>query len=116
MLFDRGRCGEVRDWMTRQPATVTPDCSMGAAITQMRRAGVRHLLVMDADRLVGIVSHRDRSRIPMGPAARSWEKHPVRRIMTDDPVTVAPEMLVADAARVLLERKIGCLPVRETAT
>ena len=50
----------------------------------------------------------------MGPAARSWEKHPVRRIMTDDPVTVAPEMLVADAARVLLERKIGCLPVRDS--
>ena len=113
MLLDRGRCGEVRDWMTRQPATVTPDCSMGTAITQMRRAHIRHLLVVDADRLVGIVSHRDWSRIPMGAAARGWEKQPVRRIMTDDPVTVAPEMLVADAARVLLERKIGCLPVRD---
>jgi CBS domain-containing protein len=99
--------------MTRRPATVTPDCSMGAAVTRMRRARIRHLLVVDTDRLVGIVSHRDWSRIPVGAAARGWEKQPVRRIMTDDPVTVAPEMLVADAARVLLERKIGCLPVRD---
>jgi CBS domain-containing protein len=43
--------------MTRRPATVTPDCSMGAAITRMRRARIRHLLVVDSDRLVGIVSH-----------------------------------------------------------
>ena len=47
---------------------------MGTAITQMRRAHIRHLLVVDADRLVGIVSHRDWSRIPMGAAARGWEK------------------------------------------
>src|SRR6266567_7117233 len=116
MLLDRGRCGEVRDWMTRKPATISPNCSMGSAMSRMRRSRIRHLLVVDSGQLVGVVSHRDWSRIPMGAAARDWEKQPVTRIMTEDPVTVAPEMLVADAARVLLEGKIGCLPVRDGET
>ena len=33
--------------------------------------------------------------------------------MSDDPVTIAPETPVTSAARVLLERRIGCLPVRD---
>ena len=102
--------------MTREPATVVPECSMGSAMSRMRRSRIRHLLVVDAGRLVGVLSHRDWSRILMGVAAGDWEREPVTRIMTEDPVTVAPEMLVADAARVLLERKIGCLPVRDGET
>jgi acetoin utilization protein AcuB len=113
MVLGKERCGAVRDWMTRAPATVGPDCSLGSAMAEMRHAGIRHLLVMEADRLVGIVSHRDWSRIPMDAGLAGWEQQPVTRIMTEDPVTVAPETLVADAARVLLERKIGCLPVRD---
>ena len=107
------RCGAVRDWMTRQPATVAPDSSIGAALGRMRRAEVRHLLVVDADRLVGIVSHRDWRRVQAGELMAGWEGQPVTRIMTEDPVTVAPETPVTAAARVLLERRIGCLPVRD---
>src|SRR5215470_6322420 len=107
------RCGAVRDWMTKQPATVGPDCAIGAALALMRRAEVRHLLVVDADRLVGIVSHRDWRKAPGGEAAGGWDSQPVTRIMTDDPVTVAPETPVTAAARILLERKVGCLPVRD---
>ena len=107
------RCGAVRDWMTKQPATVAPDSSIGAALGSMRRAEVRHLLVVEADRLVGIVSHRDWRRVQAGETPAGWESQAVARIMTEDPVTVAPETPVTVAARVLLERKIGCLPVRD---
>ena len=107
------QCGAVRDWMTKQPATVAPDCSIGAALGRMRRAEVRHLLVVDTDRLVGIVSHRDWRRVQAGELPAGWEGQPVTRIMTEDPVTVAPETPVTAAARVLLERRIGCLPVRD---
>jgi acetoin utilization protein AcuB len=106
------RYGAVRDWMTKQPATVAPDSSIGEALTRMRRAEVRHLLVVDTDRLVGIVSQRDWRRTEAGEAPGGWDGQPVKRIMTEDPVTVAPETPVTAAARVLLERKIGCLPVR----
>lgn len=107
------RCGAVRDWMTKQPATVAPDCPIGAALARMRRAEVRHLLVVDADRLVGIVSHRDWRKVQSGEVPGGWDAQPVTRIMTEDPVTVAPETPVTAAARVLLERKVGCLPVRD---
>ena len=107
------RCGAVRDWMTKRPATVAPDSSIGAALSRMRSAEVRHLLVVDTDRLVGIVSHRDWRRTEAGETPGGWESQPVTRIMTEDPVTVAPETPVTAAARVLLERKIGCLPVRD---
>jgi acetoin utilization protein AcuB len=107
------RCGAVRDWMTKQPATVAPDASIGAALGRMRRAEVRHLLVVDADRLVGIVSHRDWRRLEADETQAGWESQAVARIMTEDPVTVAPETPVTVAARVLLERRIGCLPVRD---
>ena len=107
------RYGTVRDWMTRQPATVTPDCTIAAALVRMRRAEVRHLLVVDAGRLVGIVSHRDWRRLDP-PAGRGGRRsRPIASIMTEDPVTVAPEAPVTAAARALLERKIGCLPVRD---
>lgn len=107
------RCGAVRDWMTRQPASVAPDSSIGAALARMRSAEVRHLLVVDADRLVGIVSQRDWRRLEVDETPAGWESQAVARIMTEDPVTVAPETPVTVAARVLLERKIGCLPVRD---
>ena len=108
------RYGAVRDWMTKQPATVSPDCPIAAALMRMRRAEVRHLLVVEAGRLVGIVSHRDWRRIvESGEAANDPGSHPVARIMTEDPVTIAPDTPVTVAARVLLERKIGCLPVRD---
>jgi acetoin utilization protein AcuB len=111
-----GRCGAVRDWMTKQPATVAPDTSIGAALGRMRRAEVRHLLVVEADRLVGIVSHRDWHRVQAAETTAGWESQAVARIMTEDPVTVAPGTPVTVAARALLERKIGCLPVRDGET
>lgn len=108
-----GRYGTVRDWMTKQPATVAPDCPIAVALKRMRRAEVRHLLVVDAGRLVGIVSHRDWRRIEPPEIPGGWDDEPITRIMTEDPVAVAPETPVMVAARVLLERKIGCLPVRD---
>ncbi len=83
------------------------------ALGRMRRAEVGHLLVVEADRLVGIVSHRDWRRVPASGSVADWESQPVARIMTEDPVTMAPETPVTTAARALLERKIGCLPVRD---
>ncbi len=102
----------VKDCMTRRPAQVTEDASIGTALARMRSADVRHLLVMDGDRLCGVVSVRDLRRLA-GSMSASLLVEPVSRIMTDDPVTIAPDTPVATAARVLLERKIGALPVRD---
>jgi acetoin utilization protein AcuB len=105
------RFGAVRDWMTRAPAAVSPDCSIETALLSMRQTEIRHLLVVDAGRLVGIVSSRDWRRID--PRTPSGGEQPIAHIMSEDPVTIAPETPVTVAARVLLERRIGCLPVRD---
>ena len=113
MSADRGvRYGTVKDWMTHSPETVPVDYPIHAALGRMRNFEIRHLLVVDGDRLVGIVSNRDVRRLLTGetPARLS---EPVSRIMTEDPVTAAPETPVADAARLLLDRRIGGLPIRE---
>lgn len=108
--MDRG--GAVRDWMSRKPAAVQADSPIGAAVALMRGAEIRHVLVMEGDRLTGILSSRDLGRLA-GDASPALLSAPVSRIMTEDPVTVAPEAPVTTAARVFLEMKIGALPVRD---
>jgi acetoin utilization protein AcuB len=107
------RYGRVRDWMTRDPATVSDDCSIQTALGRMRGAQIRHLLVLDHDRLVGIVSSRDLGRLALAGSSSGKEHEPVSRIMTENPVTIAPETPVTVAARLLLESRIGALPVRD---
>lgn len=106
------RWGTVRDWMTREPETVAVDCPISTAVLRMQRREIRHLLVVDGARLVGVVSNRDLRRLLTGDTPGSMDD-PVSRIMTEDLVTVSPEVPVAEAARLLLEQKIGALPVRE---
>ena len=107
------RHGVVSDWMTRAPITVSEDCSVGLALGQMERDGVRHLLVVDGERLSGILSNRDVRRLALRDPGPSLLARPVRAIMTEDPITVAPETVVTVAARLLLEHRIGALPVRD---
>ena len=99
--------------MTRRPITVSEECAIERAIGQMRTAEIRHLVVVDGDRVTGIVSNRDLRRLLEDPARPPRLTDPVRRIMTEDPVTAAPEMPVTEAARLLLELKIGALPIRD---
>jgi acetoin utilization protein AcuB len=98
--------------MTHCPVTVSEECAIQRAIWQMRVAEIRHLIVIDGDRVTGIVSNRDLRRLLEDASRPPRLTDPVRRIMTEDPVTVAPEIPVTEAARLLLERKIGALPVR----
>lgn len=107
------RYGTVRDWMTHKPVSIPVDCPIEVALGHMRSAAVRHLLVMDGDRLTGIVSNRDVRRLLEETAHPARLSEPVSRIMTEGPVTVAPETPVAVAARLLLDAKIGALPVRD---
>jgi hypothetical protein len=102
-------CASKRDAAARRQPTVAP----GQALSRMEEDGIRHLLVVDGDRLTGIVSNRDVRRLVLGDPAAGPLSQPVRSIMTEGPVTVAPELKVTEAARLLLELKIGALPVRD---
>jgi CBS domain-containing membrane protein len=114
---------KVRDVMTADPTTLKRNDKLTLADDIMRLGRVRHLPVVDDDGqlLVGIVSQRDLFRDALAQAL-GYGRHAQRKIldtlsvkevMTTELVTTSPETSLVEAARVLTERKIGCLPVVE---
>lgn len=107
------RIGTVGDWMTRKPVIVAPETPVGEVARLMRAEGIRHVLVVDGDALVGIASNRDvRGRL-LDQAATITPRSPIAKVMTDSPVTVSAQTLLTEAARAMLDRKIGALPVTD---
>jgi CBS domain-containing protein len=114
---------KVRDVMTADPTTLKRNDKLTLADDIMRLGRVRHLPVVDDDgqTLAGIVTQRDLFRDALAQAL-GYGKHAQRKIldtlavkdvMTTDVVTTGPETSLIEAARILTERKIGCLPVVE---
>jgi acetoin utilization protein AcuB len=96
----------LMDIMETQVDTASPRGSLDAALTRMRARGIRHLVVTDDDRIVGVVSTRDIGRRPPPHAT-------VADVMTSRPVTARPTMTVRQAANLMRGRSLGCLPVVE---
>ena len=112
----------VEDVMTRTLVTVPPETSVLDAQVRLTREGIRHLLVTDeGGELLGIVTDRDiRLNLPSPATSLSvWEmkdllsRLTVGEIMTKAVVTVGPRREVSEAAVLMLEHKIGALPVLE---
>ena len=109
----------VEWWMTRDPVIITPDTAATDAAALMTRRKVRRLPVVDHALLVGILTKSDLLRAgspglnPFSPSAPDEPslQRAVRFLMTPSPVTVAPATPLEDAARLMLESKIGALPV-----
>jgi acetoin utilization protein AcuB len=108
-----GPGGSVGDWMSKAPMGVVEDSPIRDAVALMQRAEVRHLLVLDGPVLVGILSSRDLRRLVTRDLDSLLLAEPVRSIMSEGPVSVAPETPLVTAARLLLEQRIGALPVRQ---
>ena len=103
----------VLDAMTARPVTVSPEATVAAAVSAMRRGRFRHLPVVAGTELVGVVSERDLETWPGAgvEVAESLAERPVAEVMTSQPVTVWPDEPVEVAARLLVDNAIGCLPV-----
>jgi CBS domain-containing membrane protein len=114
---------KVSDVMTADPTTLKSNDKLTLADDIMRLGRIRHLPVLDDDgqRLVGIVTQRDLFRDALAQAL-GYGRHDQRKlldalavkdVMTTQVVTIRPDASLVYAARVLTERKIGCLPVVE---
>ena len=109
----------IRNWMTPEVLTVTPDTSLLKLGKLMRDKGVRRLPVLDNGRVVGIISDRDvRDASPSKATTLDmYEMHyllaeiKAKDIMTPRPVTIKPTDTVEKAAMIMLDKKIGGLPV-----
>ncbi|MBI1846341.1 MAG: CBS domain-containing protein [Candidatus Rokubacteria bacterium] len=103
----------------RSPITVGPNTPVLEARDLMQRERIRHLLVLDGDRLAGIITDRDiRLNLPSPATSLSvWEinyllaRQTVADVMTRSVIVVEPERDAAEAARIMLEHKIGALPI-----
>ncbi|MQA91702.1 MAG: CBS domain-containing protein [Gemmatimonas sp.] len=109
----------VRNCMSRELITVTPDDTLATALVLTRRHRVRHLpVVLLGGDLVGILSDRDirlamPSPLTTPDAERSdfLERTAIAGIMSRDVVTVGPDDTIEDAAKLLYRHRIGALPV-----
>ena len=110
----------VRDRMSSPAVTVKPDTPFQEALKLMRARQFRRLpVVNEQGKLVGIVSERDLLYASPSPAISLsvWElnyllsKLQVQEIMTQEVITTTPDAFIEDAARVMVEHRIGGLPV-----
>ncbi len=100
--------------------SVDMDTTVGAAINLCLDRRIRHLPIVDeAGKLVGLVTDRDLrgyisprvGTISENNAARESLQRHVHVIMIRNLVTGSPTMTLAQAAKLMLERKVGCLPI-----
>ncbi len=111
----------VKDWMTRNPVSITRDTSLPEASRLMTDNGIRHLSVVEHGKVVGIVtwgdireaSASDATSLTVFELAYLLKKLSVGKIMTPQPITVTPTTSISHAAQLMLEHKIGGLPVVE---
>jgi CBS domain-containing membrane protein len=112
----------VRDLMQTEVATLKVNDSLGLADDIMQLGRIRHLPVVSAEnKVVGIVSQRDLFRAAVSSVLgmrkateREWlGRIPVRDVMTGRVATVPPTAPVRQAVEIMLEKRIGCLPVVE---
>jgi acetoin utilization protein AcuB len=109
----------VRDLMMTNLITTGPETSMLEARRLMNDKRIRHLLVTDGPKLLGIVTDRDiRLNLPSPATSLSvWEinyqiaRMSVASVMTNGPIIVSPRQDVREAAVLMLDHKIGALPV-----
>src|SRR6267143_1571987 len=90
--------------------TTSPDATVYEAIALMAEKNVGALLVMEGDKLVGIVSERDYSRKVMLRGKTSRNSY-VREIMTTELTTAHPRETVEECLRFMTEKRIRHLPV-----
>ena len=106
--------------MTRNPVPATPDMSVGEASDLMRREKVHRLPVLDKNKnLVGVITEKDVLYASPSPAtslsihemAYLLSKLKVKDLMTRDVVTITEDTTVEEAARLMVDQDLSCLPV-----
>jgi CBS-domain-containing membrane protein len=103
----------VRDVMSTYIISIRPDDTVIAAATKMVAETISCLIVMDGEKVVGIITERD--FLHKVPLTGDVFKMRVRDVMTDEVVTVKPEMLLVDAVKLMKTRNFRRLVVSDGA-
>ena len=136
MLSRQTECGPVHGWsavsqaesqtledirhsvsevMSTDLFTVGPDDRLALAASIMDWRNIQHLPVEAAGQLVGMLSGRDVLHFVAEQGWRPEQENPVpvRELMNCSPVSVQPELSIADAVKLMVEHQVDCLPVTQ---
>lgn len=114
---------KVSDVMTRNVRTVNRNDRLSVIDELMKLGGFRHVVVLDdSGAVAGVVSSRDifygalAWTLGLGQAAyeKSLASYPVKQVMATEVVTLPPDADLREAAALMVEKKIGCIPVLES--
>lgn len=105
--------------MQQRFVTISAGDTLSTVEDIMTLGGVRHMPVVRAGKLVGVVSQRDLLRASLSDLTQAGTEHgrafldgvEISRVMSAPPVAIGPDAAVERAARLMAEKKIGCLPV-----
>ena len=111
----------VRDIMETKLVTISANDRLSTVDDIMTLGRVRHIPVVLSGRLVGVVSERDLLRASLSAFSehRDAERRAflsvveIGRVMSTPPIVVLPDARIEDAASIMADKRIGCLPVLE---
>ncbi len=111
----------IQEIMSPDPYSAAVTASVGHVLQILAQADVRHVPIVNENTLVGIVSDRDiRAVIPDGlerlersEQSRRILAQPISEVMSSDVVFVNPEDDVSEAIDLMIEHRIGAVPVVE---
>jgi acetoin utilization protein AcuB len=100
---------KLREILDPNPVTISPDESAAVAWDRMHTRGVDHMVVLEENRVVGMLSRNDLGG-PAGGTRRRMGRR-VAELMRREVVTATPETSVKRASMLMRRHGIGCLPV-----
>ncbi len=113
----------VKDVMKTQLVTLNADSKLGFANDIMYLGRIRHLPVVKGDAIVGILTQRDLYRASLTSILTNWKENKefldsikVAEVMTKNVVTVSPDATIEEAAQIMIDKKVGGLPVVKETT
>ena len=111
--------GTVSKIMATDVVALDRNASLGSAKDIMDQRRLRHFPVLENGNVVGVVSQRDLFRASLASMLGYEERTKkafldnlsIKGIMSDPPITVTGDTGISEAARLMVEKKVGCLPV-----
>ena len=109
----------VRDVMSRKVVSISGDDTLRIVREIMEHGSVRHLPVVRGGALIGVVSQRDLLKaslsnvmgLPAEEQSLFLEGVNITEVMSSPPITISADGSMQEAAKLMADRKIGCLPV-----
>jgi CBS domain-containing protein len=114
-----GKEGVVREIMTGSPVTLKPEDTLDLANNVISLGRIRHIPVVEDGRLVGLLSERDLMGAATTEIFRLKQKRKsallktvlIKDVMKKRVITVKPDTPIKDAAQLMADKKVGCVPV-----